>query len=71
MNERDGLVSEREVFEFWKIVKDGITLPLLIDLCAKARFACPTEPHEPSTGAPNEDFGATAWCGHRQSGWCL
>ncbi|KAH0977775.1 hypothetical protein GBA52_027494 [Prunus armeniaca] len=41
VNERDGFVSEREVFEFWKIVKDGITLPLLIDLCAKAGLPAP------------------------------
>nr|DAD48234.1 TPA_asm: hypothetical protein HUJ06_018171 [Nelumbo nucifera] len=24
---------EKEVFEFWKLVKDGLALPLLIDLC--------------------------------------
>ncbi|XP_050364393.1 F-box protein SKIP22-like [Argentina anserina] len=29
-------VPEVEIFEFWRIVKDGITYPLLIDLCEKA-----------------------------------
>ncbi|KAJ4716103.1 F-box protein SKIP22 [Melia azedarach] len=30
-----------EVFEFWKIVKDGLELPLLIDLCDKAHLSLP------------------------------
>lgn len=33
--------SEREVFEFWKIVKDNLALPLLVDLCEKAGFPSP------------------------------
>ncbi|PON40507.1 Ubiquitin domain containing protein [Parasponia andersonii] len=33
--------SEREVYEFWKTVKDGLALPLLIDLCAKAGLPSP------------------------------
>ncbi|XP_059653071.1 F-box protein SKIP22-like [Cornus florida] len=32
---------EKEVFEFWKIIKDKIALPLLIDLCEKAGLAPP------------------------------
>lgn len=35
------LYPEREVFEFWKSVKDRLTLPLLIDLCEKAGLAAP------------------------------
>jgi F-box protein 7 len=31
---------ESEIFEFWKIVKDGLVLPLLIDLCEKTGL-CP------------------------------
>ncbi|KAM4088619.1 hypothetical protein ACB094_07G085400 [Castanea mollissima] len=37
---QDGF-PEIEVFEFWKIVKDGIALPLLIDLCEKAGLEPP------------------------------
>ncbi|KAJ4824340.1 hypothetical protein Tsubulata_004303 [Turnera subulata] len=33
--------TEREVFEFWKTVKDGLALPLLIDLCVKAGLLPP------------------------------
>ncbi|KAA8545743.1 hypothetical protein F0562_020806 [Nyssa sinensis] len=36
-----GAYAEREVFEFWKIVKDRIALPLLIDLCDRAGLAPP------------------------------
>ncbi|XP_059653073.1 F-box protein SKIP22-like [Cornus florida] len=36
-----GTYPEKEVFEFWKIVKDKIALPLLIDLCEKAGLAPP------------------------------
>lgn len=32
---------ERQVCEFWKIVKDGIAFPLVIDLCAKAGLPAP------------------------------
>lgn len=32
---------EKEVFEFWKNVKDRLALPLLIDLCEKAGLAPP------------------------------
>ncbi|KAF8377676.1 hypothetical protein HHK36_031060 [Tetracentron sinense] len=44
MNEKDGSSKsfhERKVFEFWKIVKDGLALPLLIDLCEKTGLAPP------------------------------
>ncbi|KAL5713202.1 hypothetical protein ACHQM5_015304 [Ranunculus cassubicifolius] len=33
--------AEREVFELWKVVKDGLALPLLIDLCEKAGLEPP------------------------------
>ncbi|XP_031276166.1 F-box protein SKIP22-like [Pistacia vera] len=32
---------EMEVFEFWKMVKDGLALPLLIDLCEKTGLSLP------------------------------
>ncbi|OVA01184.1 F-box domain [Macleaya cordata] len=32
---------ESKVFEFWKIAKDGLALPLLIDLCDKTGLASP------------------------------
>lgn len=32
---------ENEVFELWKIVKDQLALPLLIDLCEKAGLGLP------------------------------
>lgn len=32
---------ENEVFEFWKIVKDGLALPLLTDLCEKGGLLPP------------------------------
>ncbi|KAK9071092.1 hypothetical protein SSX86_009660 [Deinandra increscens subsp. villosa] len=32
---------EKEVFEFWRKVKDGLSLPLLIDLCEKAGLELP------------------------------
>ncbi|CAN6554730.1 unnamed protein product [Malus baccata var. baccata] len=41
VNERDGLAPEGEFLEFWKIVKDGITFPLLIDLCAMTGLPAP------------------------------
>ncbi|KAK3413997.1 hypothetical protein EUGRSUZ_I02495 [Eucalyptus grandis] len=34
--------SEKEVFEFWKIVKDGLALPLLIDLTERAGLPLPS-----------------------------
>lgn len=37
----NGNEFEREVYELWKIVKDGLVLPLLIDLCAKAGLPSP------------------------------
>ncbi|KAK8698835.1 hypothetical protein V6N13_114941 [Hibiscus sabdariffa] len=43
-DKKDGsLISytEKEVFEFWKIVKDGLALPLLIDLCSESGLALP------------------------------
>ncbi|GAB4853405.1 hypothetical protein Ancab_017583 [Ancistrocladus abbreviatus] len=36
------LDREREVFDFWRIVKDGLALPLLIDLCEKAGLPPPS-----------------------------
>ncbi|XP_019170271.1 PREDICTED: F-box protein SKIP22-like isoform X3 [Ipomoea nil] len=41
---KDGLLCtspEKEVFEFWRTVKDGLALPLLIELCEKAGFGLP------------------------------
>ncbi|KAI3777501.1 hypothetical protein L1987_47301 [Smallanthus sonchifolius] len=32
---------EKEVFEFWRKIKDGISLPLLIDLCEKTGLQAP------------------------------
>lgn len=40
INEEDGY-PESEVFEFWKTVKDGLALPLLIDLCERAGLVPP------------------------------
>ncbi|KAJ7967605.1 F-box protein SKIP22-like [Quillaja saponaria] len=40
MENRDDY-PEHEVFEFWKIVKDGLALPLLIDICEKAGLGPP------------------------------
>lgn len=36
-----GTSPEREVFEFWRRVKDRLALPLLIDLCEKASLELP------------------------------
>ncbi|KAK9109778.1 hypothetical protein Sjap_017838 [Stephania japonica] len=44
IDEKDGSPKsfhEKEVFEFWKIVKDEIALPLLIDLCVKSGLEPP------------------------------
>nr|GLL28567.1 F-box protein SKIP22-like isoform X1 [Ipomoea trifida] len=41
---KDGLLwtsPEKEVFEFWRTVKDGLALPLLIELCEKAGLGLP------------------------------
>lgn len=35
------LYPNREIFEFWKIVKDGLSYPLLIDLCEKLGLILP------------------------------
>ncbi|KAI3715957.1 hypothetical protein L6452_22952 [Arctium lappa] len=35
------VLPEKEVFEFWRKVKDGIALPLLIDLCEKTNLELP------------------------------
>ncbi|XP_057495920.1 F-box protein SKIP22-like [Actinidia eriantha] len=35
------LHPEREVFEFWRTIKDSLALPLLIDLCEKAGLPSP------------------------------
>ncbi|KAM3357416.1 F-box protein SKIP22 [Capsicum galapagoense] len=37
----DGGFGEREVFVFWRNVKDGLVLPLLIDLCDKSGLVLP------------------------------
>ncbi|CAL9107395.1 unnamed protein product [Musa textilis] len=34
--------EEKEVFGLWKVVKDGLTLPLLIDICQKNGLPSPT-----------------------------
>ncbi|KAL6211825.1 hypothetical protein ACLB2K_017048 [Fragaria x ananassa] len=36
VSDSEVFVPEIEIFEFWRIVNDGITYPLLIDLCEKA-----------------------------------
>lgn len=41
VSDSEVFVPEIEIFEFWRIVKDGIAYPLLIDLCAKAGLAEP------------------------------
>ncbi|KAK9286155.1 hypothetical protein L1049_014537 [Liquidambar formosana] len=46
MSESDGYSNsnsypDSEIFEFWKIVKDGLALPLLIDLCDRAGLVSP------------------------------
>jgi len=44
MNENDRssmLYLENENFELWKIVKDGLVLPLLIDICKKVGLFLP------------------------------
>ncbi|XP_071707092.1 F-box protein SKIP22-like [Rutidosis leptorrhynchoides] len=44
MEENNKVLSvepEKEVFEFWRKMKDGLALPLLIDLCEKAGFELP------------------------------
>jgi F-box protein 7 len=33
--------NESEIFEFWKMVKDGLVLPLLIDLCERTGLGLP------------------------------
>ncbi|GJU58063.1 F-box protein SKIP22-like protein [Tanacetum coccineum] len=35
------VVEEKEVFEFWRKMKDGLALPLLIDLCEKTGLELP------------------------------
>lgn len=40
MDENEGN-PERQVFEFWKVVKDALALPLLIDLCEKTGLPPP------------------------------
>ncbi|KAI3774647.1 hypothetical protein L1987_49206 [Smallanthus sonchifolius] len=41
-NNRDtNIQPEKEVFEFWRKIKDGLALPLLIDLCEKAGLELP------------------------------
>ncbi|KAL3538775.1 hypothetical protein ACH5RR_002141 [Cinchona calisaya] len=36
-----GTLPEREVFKFWRMVKDGLALPLLIDLCESVGLELP------------------------------
>ncbi|KAK9715500.1 hypothetical protein RND81_06G168800 [Saponaria officinalis] len=33
--------TNREIFEFWKVVKDGLSYPLLIELCEQVGFVPP------------------------------
>nr|XP_043625198.1 F-box protein SKIP22-like [Erigeron canadensis] len=40
-NKVSNVQPEKEVFEFWRKMKDGLALPLLIDLCEKAGFELP------------------------------
>ncbi|KAJ0643527.1 putative F-box domain-containing protein [Helianthus annuus] len=40
-NEIANVEPEKHVFEFWRKIKDGISLPLLIDLCEKAGLQVP------------------------------
>ncbi|KAJ0639554.1 putative F-box domain-containing protein [Helianthus annuus] len=40
-NEIANVEPEKQVFEFWRKIKDGISLPLLIDLCEKAGLQAP------------------------------
>lgn len=40
-NKVSSIEPEKEVFEFWRKMKDGLALPLLIDLCEKAGFQLP------------------------------
>ncbi|TYK29445.1 F-box protein SKIP22-like [Cucumis melo var. makuwa] len=40
MDEKEGN-PEKQVFEFWKIVKDALALPLLIDICEKTGLPPP------------------------------
>ncbi|XP_030522849.1 F-box protein SKIP22-like [Rhodamnia argentea] len=44
VNEDGGPISysEKDVFEFWKIVKDGLALPLLIDLTERVGLPLPS-----------------------------
>ncbi|KAG6406666.1 hypothetical protein SASPL_134273 [Salvia splendens] len=39
--ESSGISPEKEVFRFWRTVKDNLALPLLIDLCEEASLELP------------------------------
>ncbi|KAK1417564.1 hypothetical protein QVD17_26693 [Tagetes erecta] len=41
-NQATNIQPEKEVFEFWRKIKDGLALPLLIDLCEKAGLQLPS-----------------------------
>ncbi|RZB43781.1 F-box protein SKIP22-like [Glycine soja] len=41
VNDGEDILFGSEVFEMWKMVKDRLALPLLIDLCEKAGFDLP------------------------------
>ncbi|RZB91459.1 B3 domain-containing protein [Glycine soja] len=41
VNDGEDILFGSEVFEVWKMVKDWVALPLLIDLCEKAGFDLP------------------------------
>ncbi|WCJ18043.1 F-box family protein [Euphorbia peplus] len=43
LNEKGSSIADAEkvIFEFWKFVKDGLALPLLIDLCEKTGLDLP------------------------------
>ncbi|XP_059446341.1 F-box protein SKIP22-like [Corylus avellana] len=40
-SDEENAYPESEIIEFWKMVKDGLVLPLLIDLCEKANLPPP------------------------------
>lgn len=40
-NKISNVEPEKQVFEFWRKIKDGISLPLLIDLCEKTGLKSP------------------------------
>ncbi|KAL8234662.1 hypothetical protein R6Q59_020762 [Mikania micrantha] len=41
ISQTTNIQPEKEVFDFWRKIKDGLALPLLIDLCEKAGLELP------------------------------